>query len=456
MGHDDPQHGGPGHAHGDHRHEHDELIGAPADAPRTSWRDSVAVPQGEVVRDRLAHGVGVGKILHFDCFSGIAGDMIVGALLDLGTPREAFERALEALPLGGYTAGSHDKAVSSIAATKFEVTVTAGQPSRTHRDIRAMLEQSTLPGGIKRRAIETFHVLAVAEGKIHRIAADDVHFHEVGAVDSIVDIVGACAGFEWLGARITCAPLPMGRGLAQTEHGIIPLPAPAVVEVLRGVPTEGAPLDVEMVTPTGAALMRANASEFTRWPAMSPVATGFGAGTRTLDDRPNLLRVVLGEPLAEGALGAGPHRPSDFAVLEANLDDASGEIMATVTEALMFHGALDAWTSPIGMKKGRPGFMVSALTRHGDTARLARIMMSECPTLGVRIRPSDRLERPRRVLCVQTTYGAVDVKVSDGDGLPVTAKPEHDVVQRIAREHGVPAQLVHAAALAAFWATQGT
>ncbi len=453
MGHDDPKHGSHGHSHSHHQaHEHDALIGSSAGSE--AWRGEPQGASGPAARERLAHGAGVGKILHFDCFSGLAGDMIVGALLDLGVPREAFAHAFEAVPLAGYSVGSREKVDSAIAATKFVVEVAEGQPFRTYRDIRVMLDRSTLPDGIKTRALETFHVLAVAEGKIHRIEPDDVHFHEVGAVDAIVDIVGACAGFEWLGARVTCAPLPMGRGFTRSEHGIIPLPAPAVVEVLRGVPTVSVPLDVELVTPTGAALMRANASEFTRWPAMRPVATGFGAGTRALPDRPNLLRVVLGETTLASTQATDARGSSEFAVLEANLDDTSGEVMATVTEALLRDGALDAWTSPIGMKKGRPGFMVSALARTGDAERLARVLMSECPTLGVRVRPSDRIERPRRSVSVETAYGPVDLKVSDGDGLPVTAKPEHDVVQRIARERGVPARVVHAAALAAFWATQ--
>jgi hypothetical protein len=386
-------------------------------------------------------------VLHFDCFAGLSGDMIVGSLLDLGVPTDAIQRALEALPVGGFDVGTADRVVSSIAATKFMVRVHEGQPFRAWRDIRVMLERATLDEGVRRRALETFRVLAVAEGRIHRIDPDDVHFHEVGAIDAIVDIVAASAALEWLGARLSCAPLPMGRGFARTEHGIIPLPAPAVVEILAGIPTEATPVEMELVTPTGAAIVRANATEFVRWPSIEPVVTGFGAGTRTLTDRPNLLRVVLGDVVeSANAPSGGTH-----VVIEANLDDATGEMLAHATEALLRAGALDAWTAPIGMKKGRPGVMVSALGTAGDAQRLAKVLMSESTTLGVRVRPIDRIERPRRTATVQTEFGPVDVKVADGDGLPVTAKPEDSVVQAIAREKNVPAKSVYAAALAAFW-----
>lgn len=486
MGHDDPKNPHHHHSHQHGQHQHDSLISQTQRRPAAAHEDGgehehqhghdepkghvhahapggspvsgrpAAMPHGAenpAPRVELAHGAGVGKTLHFDCFSGLAGDMIVGALLDLGVPRDAVQRALSTLPLAGYSVGAVDKVMSSIAATKFVVDVESDQPYRTYRDIRSMLEQSSLADGIKRRALATFRVLAIAEGKIHRIAADDVHFHEVGAVDAIVDIVSACAGFEWLGARISCAPLPMGRGFTKSEHGIIPLPAPAVVEVLAGVPTEQVALDFELVTPTGAALIRANATEFTRWPSLRPVTTGFGAGTRTLPDRPNVLRAVLGEPIGQRSAlpAATTGHASEFLVLEANLDDATGELIANVVDALLRDGALDAWTTSIGMKKGRPGWMVSALVRSADADRVTRILLTESTTLGVRVRPSERVERPRRTVKVDTEYGAIDVKVSDGDGLPVTAKPEHDVVQAIARERGVPVKSVYAAAMAAFY-----
>jgi uncharacterized protein (TIGR00299 family) protein len=435
------------HAH-DHAHEGDA---GPQDKPRAP--DAAAAQHARALpRRRLERGAGRGLVLHFDCFAGLSGDMTVGALADLGVPLEALAAALEALPLEGFRIAATDKVVHAIAATKFVVEVSDEQPYRTYRDVRALLDAAPLEPAVRARAQRAFRALAEAEGRIHRIAPDDVHFHEVGAVDAIVDIVAASVAMEWVGAEVCCAPLPMGHGFVRAEHGTIPLPAPAVVELLAGIPTEGANVTSELVTPTGAALIRANATRFERWPAMRPVATGFGAGTRTLPDRPNLLRVVLGEPVtaSPGARGGGGGGET-FVVLEANLDDATGEIVAHATEALLRAGALDAWTVPIGMKKARPGLMLCALGRAADGDGLARVMMAESTTLGVRRRTCERAERPRRMVQVETEYGAVAVKVADGDGLPTNAKPEDDEVLALALRAGVPARAVQTAALAAFW-----
>lgn len=401
----------------------------------------------------LAHGAGVGRVLHLDAFAGVAGDMLVAALLDLGVPPEAVSGALDALPVEGYELALAHRTDHGVVATRFLVAVTDPQPHRRYRDIRAMLESSALPPGVRDRALATFTVLARAEGRVHRMDPEEVHFHEVGAVDAIVDVVAACAGLDWLGARVNAGPLPMSQGFVRAEHGILPVPAPAVVEVLAGVPTVAAAVRGEMVTPTGASLVRANATSFEPWPAMAPVATGFGAGTRRWPDRPNLLRVVLGEPTpAAEAAGAAA---TGHLELRCNLDDLSPELVAVLTERLLREGALDAWTVPIGMKKGRPGVMVGALVRAADRERVAAALLAESGSLGVRWSPVERTERPRETVTVETAYGPIPVKVSGDDGLAPHCHPELEACRAAAVARGVPTRVVVAAALGAWWSARG-
>lgn len=423
-----------GDSHHDHGHGHGHAHGPHADAP----------PRAE-----LSHGFGVGRVLHIDCFSGVAGDMLVAALIDLGVPLAPIHRALSSLALTGFEVGTSPTMVSSIAATRFHVRVNGAQPHRTYREIKVMLESAELLEGVRRRAQDAFRVLAVAEARVHRISVEDVHFHEVGAVDAIVDIVAASAALDWLGARVTCAPLPMGRGFVRAAHGVLPLPAPAVVEILQGVPTEAAAVDVELVTPTGACLVKANAAEFTRWPSMRPVVTGFGAGTRQLPDRPNMVRLVLGD--VDATRAGEDQTMGSHVVLETNLDDVSGQLSAHVTDRLLRDGALDAWTTPVGMKKGRPGVMVSALVRRGEEDRIGKLLLGESSSLGLRWRPVHRIERPRRVDEVETRYGKVPVKVADGDGIAPSAQPEWDVCRDLAARAGVAVRTVHTEALSAWW-----
>ena len=302
---------------------------------------------------------------------------------------------------------------------------------------------------MKSGRLRTFAVLARAEARVHRMNPDDVHFHEVGGVDAIVDIVSASAALDWLGARVNAGPLPVSRGFVRAAHGILPIPAPAVLEVLAGVPTVHAPLDGEMVTPTGASLVRAQASTFSPWPAMAPVRTGFGAGTRRWHDRPNLLRVVLGEPVAETI---APTAEAPFAELRCNLDDLTPELVAVLTERLLAEGCLDVWTTAIGMKKGRPGVQVSALVRSVDRAAVTAVLLAESGSLGVRWTPVHRTERARISVPVATPFGPVPVKVAEGDGLPAHGHPELEACRAAATLHGVPVRVVVAAALAA-WTT---
>jgi hypothetical protein len=282
---------------------------------------------------------------------------------------------------------------------------------------------------------------------VHRYPIDDVHFHEVGAVDAIADVVGSAAALDHLGAELMVSPLPMGRGFVKAAHGKLPLPPPAVVECLAGFATYDAGIEFELVTPTGAAIVAAHASGSSRWPSMSPERVGWGAGTADLADRPNLLRAVLGAPST--VAHHHHHDHATHAVLEANVDDATGELAAAWIEALLGAGALDAWATALTMKKGRPGLTISALADVAHADAVGHAMLRETTTLGVRRYDVTRAERPRRMVEVQTPYGAIPVKVSEGPFGPPQVKPEFDACARAAREHGVPVRVVLQAAATA-------
>jgi hypothetical protein len=419
-GHDHDHTAGHGHGHG-HGHDHDH---------------------GTLV---LAKGAGRGKLLFLDAPSGLAGDMIIAALVDLGVPEKVIEDAVAKLPVKGFHVHFGMRERSGIVATSFEVHVAAKQPERTYGAIRAMIESSALEPRVKARAQATFRRLAEAESRVHRIALDDVHFHEVGAIDAIVDVVGSAAAIEYLGARLVVSPLPMGHGRVKARHGVLPLPAPATVECLRGIPTYDAGIAFEFVTPTGAAIVGAHAEPGPRWPRIAPERTGWGAGSADIADRPNLLRVVLGE--GGGALEAAPR--ATHVVLEANLDDATGELLGSCIDALLSAGALDAWAVPLTMKKGRPAFLLGAIAPVGLGDDVASAMLRESTTLGVRRHEVTRLERPRRTAEVDTRFGRVPVKISEGPYGPPQRKPEFDACLALARIHGVPVREVLEAAMLA-------
>jgi hypothetical protein len=369
--------------------------------------------------------------------------MIVAALVDLGVPASAITEALGALSLPGFHVHFGTRVRSGIVATAFEVHVDSAPPPRTYASVRALLDASSLADGVRGRARKTFLRLAEAEAKVHRTALDDVHFHEVGAVDAIVDIVASAAALDYLGAEFVVSPLPMGRGFVSASHGRLPLPAPAAVECLAGFDTYDGGRDFEFVTPTGAAIVGAHARRSERWPAMQPERIGWGAGTADLPDRPNVLRAVLGAPSATTS-----HSPS-HSVLEANVDDATGELAANWIEALLAAGALDAWATPITMKKGRPALTISALAPLHRADAVAAAMLRETTSLGVRRHDVTRLERPRTLEHVATRYGRIPVKVAGGPFGPAQMKPEFDACAEAARAHGVPVREVLRAAMAA-------
>ena len=443
MGHE-------GHDPPDDGHEHSQERTHPRAHGREHEHEHPHAHAHEPHDVALPRGAGAGKVLFLDAPSGLAGDMIVAALVDLGVPAPTIADALAALPVSGFHVHFGTRVRSGIVATSFEVHVDEAQPTRTYATIRAMLDEAGLSDGVKARAHRTFRRLAVAEARVHRSPIDEVHFHEVGAVDALVDVVGSAAALEWLGAELVVSPLPMGRGFVKAAHGTLPLPAPATVECLAGLATYDAGIDFELVTPTGAAIVGAHASGSSRWPSMAPEHVGWGAGTASLADRANVLRAVLGAPATTAGSDAQGRASATHAVLEANVDDATGELAASWIEALLAAGAVDAWATPITMKKGRPALTLSALARVEHADAVAHAMLRETTSLGLRRYDVTRAERPRRMVEVDTPYGRIPVKVAEGPFGPPQLKPEFDACLAAARAHGVPVrEVVRAAAAAA-------
>ncbi|GLI38228.1 nickel pincer cofactor biosynthesis protein LarC [Geobacter hydrogenophilus] len=374
------------------------------------------------------------KILYCDCFAGIAGDMTVAALLDLGVPFEVVRDAVECLPLphSSYSLAVERTSRKGIAAARFVVRVEEHQPHRHYADIAAMIEESTLAEGVKEKAQRIFFRLAEAEAKVHGVEIGRVHFHEVGAVDSIVDIVGAAAALEWLGIdAVHAAPLPLGSGFVETAHGRLPVPAPATAELLRGLPIHGEAGAGERVTPTGAAILAALATGFGRAPAMTVTGVGCGAGTKDFDDIPNVLRLFVGE--AEGGL-----LRDEVCIIETHIDDMNPEILGHVLERLMEAGALDAAFSPLQMKKNRPAVKLTVIARPGQRDELASLVLRETSAIGVRFYPASRLKFSRAKEERSTSLGPVTVKViRDGERV-VRVTPEYDACRRIAVEREMP------------------
>jgi hypothetical protein len=382
--------------------------------------------------------------LFLDAFAGIAGDMTIAALLDLGVPLGVLEEVVRPLGLEGVRLWVESVRAGAIGARRFRVEVEAPQPERTHAEIDHLLGSAPLDPEVAGLARRIFRRLAEAEAEVHRVAVESVHFHEVGAVDAIVDVLGAAAGLVYLGAEVIVSPLPLGHGRVNTRHGWLPLPAPATVLCLRGFSTYEAGIEAELVTPTGAAIAATVATGIARWPSMAPERVGWGAGSQRLPDRPNALRMVLGSPLE-----VAPPVDEDYVMLESNLDDFTGELAGHALESLLASGALDAWVVPCTMKKGRPGMVLGALGRREQASLLAAVILRETSSLGVRHTRVGRTERPREVRMVETRYGTIPVKVSSGPYGPAGLKPEFDACRDLARLHGVPVREVLAEALRA-------
>ena len=368
-------------------------------------------------------------IAWFHCFSGIAGDMALGSLIDAGAEVDAVRELLGRLPVDGWELEAEPVLRGGVAGTKVHVHAHDTTVVRTAAHIQGLVAEARLPERVQARAAAVFEALAIAEGRLHRRPPDQVHFHEVGGIDAIVDVVGTCAALELLDVDVvTCSPVAVGLGVVRSAHGIIPNPAPAVVELLAGVPTRGVDLAVELTTPTGAALVAALATQHGPLPPMQVVAAGFGAGTRELPDRPNLTQVVLGEPIDQ------PERPGQPVVLlEANLAGVTGGVLAHAVASLIEAGALDAWITPIVMKKGRPAHTVSALVDEALVAQVRQVLGRETGTLGVRGHRIERWPEPRRHERVVVDDLSVRVKVSPG-----RVKAEYDDAAKVAEHTGRP------------------
>lgn len=386
-------------------------------------------------------------IAYFDCFGGASGDMLLGALLDAGLALDDLRADLAQLGVGGYRLAAERVTRRGLTGTHLHVEIEPGdRPARHPADVEAIVGGSDLPPRVVARSLAVFRRIARAEAAIHGTSVEEVHFHEIGAVDSLVDIVGFAAGLERLGVdEVYASALPLGSGTVETEHGRLPVPAPATLALLAevGAPTLPGPGPGELVTPTGAGLL-AELATFER-PAMAVGRVGYGFGTRQYPWA-NALRAWLGEPLpaAEG--------PEAEQVVEmaCNLDNASGEVLGYVLERLMDAGALDAWFTPIQMKKNRPAVKLSVLARPEDQARLVDLILHETPTLGVRYQVLSRDTAGREMREVETPWGTVRVKVKLLAGRPVAAAPEYDDCARLAAGAGVPlAQVMEAARRAA-------
>jgi len=378
---------------------------------------------------------------------GIAGDMFLAAALDLGVDRAALEAALATLPVGPFRLELSRRAESAIHGTHLDVVVEGEQPeARGLAEILEIIDRSGLAPRAKARARALFERIGRAEAKVHGIPIEQVHFHEVGAADSIVDLCGAAAVLDLLGwPRVFSAPPELGRGIVRTAHGPMPIPAPAVLELLTGKPVRPGGPNGEAVTPTGAAIL-AELCEVGPLPAFTPGRVGYGLGTRSWPDRPNLLRMTLGQLTEAERPAAGGDA---LWVLEANLDDCTGQLVARAIEAALEAGALDAWAAPLTMKKGRPGVLLGALCEESGRAAVTAALFAETTTLGVRRHPVERAVLGRRLDTVETPYGTVRVKVALQGEREVGAQPEYDDCLARAREKGVAVREVMAAALAA-------
>ena len=384
------------------------------------------------------------SVLLLEPIGGVAGDMFLAAALDLGVERAELERALATLRVPGWRLEVSRAESGGIAGTHVDVVVTgADAPARHLAEILDLVDGSGLGERAKAAARAVFARIGRAESRVHGVPAEQVHFHEVGAVDSIVDVCGAAVALDLLGwPRVVAPPPQLGQGFVETAHGRLPVPPPAVLEILRGVAVRPGGPPGEAVTPTGAALLAelAQVMEPDALPALAPERIGYGVGTFRWPDRPNVLRLTLGTEVGTGGLW----------VLEANLDDCPGQLVARAIEEALAAGALDAWAAPLTMKKGRPGFLVAALASGERRDAVTRVLLDETTTLGVRYHRVERVELDRELVPVATPYGEVRVKVARRAGATVGAHPEYEDCLARARERGVPVKEVLAAAVAAF------
>jgi len=422
------------------------------------------------------------KTLYFDCFSGISGDMTIGALLDLGLDFDYLKSELKKLAVDGYELGASRVTRSNLSAMKFDVLM-GGREKHEHQqhldhghqhephesehdhdpggshfhrkasEILTMIRESSLNANTRRIASDIFTKLAISEGKVHHIAPEDVEFHEVGAVDSIVDTVGAAIGFDALGIeRFLCSAINIGSGFIHCQHGVFPVPAPATADLLRHATIYQKHVQTELVTPTGAAILAAVVNRFEAMKGFAIDRIGYGAGTKQFPDFPNCLRLMVGEERA-ASMGSGSSSP--VIVIEANIDDMSPQNFGYVTETLLAAGALDVFTVPIQMKKSRPGQLLQVLAPPDLADALSRIILQETTTIGIRRHSAERTILAREFVTADTEFGPVKIKVSRMDGEVVNFAPEYEDCARIARERNVPLKRIQSLAVTAYMNGKG-
>jgi pyridinium-3,5-bisthiocarboxylic acid mononucleotide nickel chelatase len=390
------------------------------------------------------------SIAWFHCFAGASGDMILGALLDAGAPLDAVQQAIDAVGVEPTLVATEQVTRHGLAATKADVKAPRTTVVRTWANVRNQLEASALDDAVKTRALDVFARLAAAEADAHRTTADQVHFHEVGALDAIADVVGSCAALHQLGVTDAVgSPIAVGHGMTRTDHGLIPVPSPAVVALLRhaGAPTYSGDLPYEMCTPTGAALLAATVTSWGALPTMRIRTTGHGAGSRDLDELPNLLRIIVGEPLPAAA--SRPPDPTGAVLIEANIDDLDPRLWPPVLARLLDAGASDAWLIPIVMKKGRPAHTLSVLVDEPAADAVRTVVFTETSTIGLREHPVAKRALVREARTVEVDGQQIQIKIAMLDGKVVNAQPEYDDVAAAAAAPGRPVKAVLAAANAA-------
>jgi pyridinium-3,5-bisthiocarboxylic acid mononucleotide nickel chelatase len=391
---------------------------------------------------------GSANLAYLDCSSGISGDMLLGALLDAGLPFDWLCTELKKIPVGAYDVEVRRVLRSGLAGTQLTFRIPPEQPHRHLHQIEEMLEASALPERVRGRARRIFNRLADVEGKLHDLPPSKVHFHEVGAVDAILDIAGACLGLERLRLReLVCSPLNLGGGRVDAAHGSLPVPAPATAALLRGIPVYSSGVAEELVTPTGAAIVAELASSFGPIPAMKIERVGYGSGSKEIKGHPNLLRLLVGERVAAVipvvSTQGVPSREEDVvSVIEANVDDMSPQLFGYFEEKALALGALDVTSTAIQMKKNRPGIEITVLCRPEDSDKIAEMFFIETTTIGIRIHEARRQLLKRELVTVETDYGPARVKVASRNGTVLNVAPEYDDCSRIAREKSVPLKQV--------------
>jgi len=386
------------------------------------------------------------KTLYFDCFAGASGDMILGAMVAAGVDPNYLREQLSRLSVSGFTINFETVNRSGLSATYARVDTAPEHKHRHLSDIKQIIETSALSAAVKQRAVQIFTRLAEAEARVHNEPIDHIHFHEVGAVDAIVDVVGAAICFDTLRIdRFISSPLHVGSGMVKMAHGQFPVPPPAVTELLKGVPFYATNIKGELLTPTGAAIITTVCSEYGPIPRMTTESNGYGAGTREYQDFPNVLRVLIGETEDTDATD------ERLWMIETNLDDASPQIVGHVMDRVLESGALDCFFTPVQMKKNRPGVLLSVLCDAAEKEGVMKLLFTETTTLGVRSYEVTRRALERSVVRVETPYGPIDVKVAYLDGRVVNEMPEFEQCRRAAAHANVPLKVVEEAARKELW-----